>query len=109
MQIGQQKKNQTDHDPMQKCAASWYITNKVQKSPYTTTNTSLLYLPKKYNLPQPPQKWRERERESEEKGARKIHQRETIFFMKNNLSIEKAKPPYTKDIREANTLQASKI
>jgi serine protease inhibitor len=80
MQIGQQKKSQTDHDPMQKCAASWYITNKIQKSPYTTTNTSLLlYLPKKYNLPQPPQKM-ERERESEEKGARKIHLRETIFF-----------------------------
>jgi hypothetical protein len=105
MQIGQQKKNQTDHDPMQKCAASWYITNKIQKSPHTTTNTSLLlYLPKKYNLPQPPQKMeRERERKRGKRSKKNPLKGDHFFFMKNNLLIEKAKPLYTKDIREANT------
>lgn len=95
-----------------KIAASSYITNKIQKGPYTMTNNSmaslLLYLSKKYNQPPTPSKNGARERE--EKGARKTHLRKNFFFMNNNLLIEKGKAlVYEKYTKEANTLQASKI
>lgn len=64
-----------------KIAASSYITNKIQKGPYTMTNNSmaslLLYLSKKYNQPPTPSKNGARERG---KRSKKNPPKEEPFF-----------------------------